>query len=327
MRLPELYPLLQRLADGEFHSGEALAEALGVTRAAIWKQVQALNEVPGIHVQSVRGRGYRLPQAIQLLDHGRIAARLPHDAPLRLALLPETASTNDWLRDQEAPEVNSGHACLAEYQSAARGRRGRQWVCAFGNNIYLSLAWRFDLAMADLAGLSLAAGVSVARVLAAHGLKGHGLKWPNDIYLEGKKLGGILVEASGEMEGPALAIIGVGINLRLEEDVVQDIDQPWADMVGATSRPVDRNHLCGDLLAGLLATCRQFQNLGLSHFLHEWKAYDIYLGQKVALHLGSRTISGVYTGLDERGGLVLESSGEHRSWYSGEVSLRGGEDQ
>ncbi len=327
MRLRELYPLLRRLADGEFHSGEALAQTFGLTRAAIWKQVQALNEVPGIDIQSVRGRGYRLRRAIQLLEHERISARLPGDVPVRLTLLPETASTNDWLRDQTAPEVNSGHACLAEYQSAGRGRRGRQWVCAFGSNIYLSLAWRFDLAMADLAGLSLAAGVSVARALAAHGLKGHGLKWPNDIYLQGKKLGGILVEASGEMEGPALAIIGVGINLRLEEDAAAAIDQPWTDMASVLGRPVDRNLLCADLLAGLFDTCRQFQNLGLSHFLEAWKAYDIHLGQPVELKLGSDVIPGIYRGLDERGGLILEASGERRSWYSGEVSLRGRAEQ
>ncbi len=327
MRLQELYPLLRCLADGEFHSGQILAETFGLTRAAIWKQIQALNEVPGIHIQSVRGRGYRLQQAIQLLDHGRISARLPEGAPLRLELLPETASTNDWLRQHADPEVNSGHACLAEYQSAGRGRRGRHWVCAFGSNIYLSLAWRFDLAMADLAGLSLAVGVSVARVLEAHGLQGHGLKWPNDIYLDGKKLGGILVEASGEMQGPALAIIGVGINLRLEQAAAAAIDQPWTDMASALTRPVDRNHLCGDLLAGLLDTCTQFQNLGLSHFLHEWKAYDIYLGQQVELRLGSQVIPGIYRGLDDRGGLLLETSGEQRSWYAGEVSLRGGADQ
>jgi BirA family biotin operon repressor/biotin-[acetyl-CoA-carboxylase] ligase len=327
VRLRELYPLLRRLADGEFHSGQALAEAFGVTRAAIWKQVQALNEVPGIDIQSVRGKGYRLQQTLQLLDHGRISARLPEGALAQLELLPETVSTNDWLRDQATPEVNSGRACLAEYQRGGRGRRGRRWVCAFGSNIYLSLAWRFDLAMADLAGLSLAAGVGVARVLEAHGLKGHGLKWPNDIYLEGKKLGGILVEASGEMEGPALAIIGVGINLQLEKDVAAGIDQPWTDMASALDCPADRNLLCGDLLAELIVTCRQFQNLGLSHFLDEWKAYDIHLGQRVELHLGSQVIPGIYRGLDERGGLVLETSGEQRSWYAGEVSLRSQENK
>ncbi len=330
MRLVEFYPLLRRLADGEYHSGEALAQALGVTRAAIWKQVQALNQVPGIEIQSARARGYRLEQQLELLDQERILARLPVNARARLAgleVLPETSSTNDWLRDNSFPPVGTGHACLAEYQHAGRGRRGRQWVCAFGGNIYLSLAWRFDLAMADLGGLSLAAGVSVARVLGDHGLRGHGLKWPNDIYLQGRKLGGILVEASGEMEGPALAIVGVGINLRLDPSAGMAIDRPWTDMASVLDVPRDRNHLCGDLLAGLVATCQQFQDQGLAGFLEEWKAYDIYLGRQVVLEMGSQMIAGIYQGLDERGGLILETSGERRSWYAGEVSLRDGTDR
>jgi BirA family biotin operon repressor/biotin-[acetyl-CoA-carboxylase] ligase len=325
VKLQELYPLLGHLAEAGFHSGEALAEMFGITRAAVWKQIQALNQIPGIDIQSVRGKGYRLDSPLQLLDRKSIESRLPRHAGKhlqRLTILAETASTNDWLRDHLPSRLNTGHACLAEFQNAARGRRGRQWICTFGSNIYLSLAWRFDLAMADLAGLSLAVGVSVAETLKEHGLETHGLKWPNDIYLDGRKLGGILVEASGEMAGPAVAVIGIGINLKMTDQNARDIDQPWTDMASSLDTLPRRNHLCGDLLAGLLDTCLVYQKQGLSPFLEAWKRYDIYLGKAVELHMGGRVISGIYCGLDERGGLVLDDSGDRRAWYAGEVSLR-----
>ncbi|BAO45564.1 BirA family transcriptional regulator, biotin operon repressor / biotin-[acetyl-CoA-carboxylase] ligase [Thiolapillus brandeum] len=328
MTLDDLYPLLRLLAQGEFRSGEVLAKELGITRAGIWKQIQLLNAVPGIAIESVHGKGYKLESGLQVLDACRIHNRVPESIRSRLGglkILVETDSTNDWLRDHTSADLHTGQACIAEYQRAARGRRGRQWVCVFGSNIYLSLAWRFDLPMADLAGLSLAAGVNVARVLTAHGLQAHGLKWPNDIYLKGRKLGGILVEASGEMAGPSLAIIGVGINVKLSGDSTQGIDQPWTDMANHLETLPDRNQLCGDLLAGLMDTCLTYQKQGLSPFLEDWKGYDIYLGQPVTLHMGNQVARGIYCGLDERGGLVLEQSDGCRSWYAGEVSLRGGE--
>ena len=326
VKLQDLYPLLELLAHGGFHSGETLAKELGITRAAVWKQIQSLNAVPGIEIESVHGKGYRLNSELQLLDVGCILKQVPENLRSHLQglqLLPETDSTNDWLRHNSPADLNAGRACVAEYQHAARGRRGRQWVCTFGSNIYLSLAWRFDLGMADLAGLSLAAGVAVARVLKTQGLESHGLKWPNDIYLDGRKLGGILVDASGEMAGPALAVIGVGINLKLNGGSAERIDQPWTDLASNMEQLPDRNHLCGNLLASLLDACLVYQNQGLSAFLEDWKAYDIYLDQPVALHMGSQVVSGIYRGLDERGGLVLEDTNGCRSWYAGEVSLRG----
>jgi len=325
VKLQHLYPLLRELNDARFHSGEALAQRLGLTRAAIWKQVQALNRYPGVGIRSVRGKGYLLDPSLQLLDQQAIEVRLPDRAGQHLRelhILAETHSTNDWLRDRLPSHLHTGHACIAEYQHAARGRRGRRWECSVGSNIYLSLAWRFDLGMADLAGLSLAVGVSLARTLRELGLETLGLKWPNDLYLDDRKLGGILVEASGEIAGPALAIVGVGINIRLGEENARAIEQPWIDMASVLQATPDRNRLAGDLLAGLLDTCLIYQKQGLTPFLEEWKKYDIYMGQEVVLHMGSQEITGTYCGLDERGGLVLRNSGGRRSWYAGEVSLR-----
>ncbi|WP_456379838.1 bifunctional biotin--[acetyl-CoA-carboxylase] ligase/biotin operon repressor BirA [Thiolapillus sp.] len=320
------YLLLRVLADGAFHSGETLAGQFSVTRAAIWKRVQNLSRVPGIDIQSVRGKGYRLPAALDLLDAEAILARIEPALRSRLSelqLLPVVHSTNEFLLNQCNPLLHSGHACVAEHQTAGRGRRGRQWISAFGKSVCLSLAWRFDLSMADLAGLSIAAGVAVARVLTAQGLQGHGLKWPNDIHVQGKKLAGILVEANGEMEGPCLAIIGIGLNLRLPASVAGDIDQPWTDLGACLASLPDRNRLTGDLLAALLDACMQYQQQGLAPFLAAWKEYDIYMGKQVDLLMGGNRVTGTYVGLSEQGGLVLDSPAGRQTWYSGEVSLRG----
>lgn len=320
------YLLLGVLADGGFHSGELLAERFSVTRAAIWKRIRNLNTLPGIDIQSVRGKGYRLPAPLELLQAGAIRDCIALGLQPRLPdlhLLPLTRSTNDYLLNRCSPMLNGGHACVAEYQTAGRGRRGRQWVSSFGSNIYLSLAWRFDLPMAELAGLSIAAGVTVARVLTAHGVQGHGLKWPNDIHIQGKKLAGLLVEANGEMDGPCQAVIGVGINMQIPELVAKDIDQPWTDLAACFDVMPDRNRLVGDLLNALLNACIQYQQRGLAPFLQTWEAYDIYLGEEVELLMGGNILTGTYAGLNDRGGLILEGSSGRQIWYSGEVSLRG----
>jgi len=322
----EEYALLRALADGGFHSGEALAEQFCVTRAAIWKRIQHLNAFPGIHIESVRGKGHRLEAPLELLAEDAIRRHIQPELQARLVdlkVMPVISSTNAFLAEQCSPYLHGGQACVAEYQSAGRGRRGRQWVSVFGRNVSLSLAWRFDLSMADLAGLSIAVGVTVADVLADAGLKEHGLKWPNDVHVNGKKLAGILVEASGEMDGPCQAIIGVGLNIDLPASVAGQIDQPWTDLASCLESLPGRNRLVGDLLAGLLQTCVRYQQRGLHPFLETWKAYDVYMGQEVKLLMGKDTITGVYTGLSEQGGLVLDGPGGKRTWYSGEVSLRG----
>lgn len=322
----EVYRLLHVLADGHFHSGEVLAERFSVSRAAIWKRVRQLNALPGIEIQSVRGKGYRLSESLDLLDADAIQARLAPDLRSRLPelrLLPVISSTNTFLQEQASPVLHCGHACVAEYQTAGRGRRGRPWVSVFGNNLYLSLAWRFDLSMADLAGLSIAVGVAIARVLASYGLQGHGLKWPNDVHIHGRKLAGILVEANGEVDGPCQAIIGVGINVRMSAKAADDIDQPWTDLASCLSSLPDRNQLAGDVLNNLLETCMRYQKQGLRPFLPGWETYDIYMGKEVDLLMGDRQFTGTYAGLNAQGGLILDGPRGRKAWYSGEVSLRG----
>ena len=222
--------ILNLLADGEFHSGTELSAALAVSRAAVWKYLHSLSEL-GLEINAVSGKGYRLEKALELLSAQQIKESLSLKTLSLLSKLeihPQIQSTNTYLAEC-AKTVQSGRVCFAESQTAGRGRRGRQWVSPFGSNLYLSILWQFDNGFAAISGLSLAIGVAVVRALSEIGINEIGLKWPNDIYWQHKKLGGILIEVSGESSGECHAIIGLGLNLYLPEKETTGITQPWTD--------------------------------------------------------------------------------------------------
>ena len=317
--------LLQILADGRWHSGETLAGQLGVSRAAVWKRLQGLQTLPGVTVEAVPGQGYRLAQPLELFERELILAGLAPSRRDRLQALeihPVIDSTSSALQRAPAPDLHHGRACLAEYQSAGRGRRGRSWVGGFGRNLMLSLAWRFDLELAGLAGLSLAAGVALAEVLEEAGLEGHRLKWPNDLLVDGAKLGGILVEAQGEADGPCTAVIGVGLNLALEDEGAA-IDQPWTDLRRHLSPMPGRNRLAGRLLDRLMATCERLQRDGLQPFLEPWRQRDGFRDRPVVLHTPRGASQGICRGIDDQGALLIETAAGIERHHAGEVTLRG----
>ncbi len=318
--------LLQLLADGRFHSGERLGEALGVGRGAVWKALHSLSDL-GIEVHALQGKGYRLAQPLELLEEGAIRDALPVEVRAllsRLEIHPEIDSTNRYLVTRAAEGARSGYACLAERQSAGRGRRGRRWVSPFGANLYLSLLWRFERDPASLGTLSLAAGVAVARALERLGVARLGLKWPNDVVVEGRKLGGLLLELAGEAAGPSRVVVGVGINVRMPDAAARQIDQPWADLQGelGTGTP-SRNRIAALVLAELLPAMAAFARSGFAPFRSDWARWDVVTGRTVTLHLPDRELPGRALAVDATGALVLEDdSGVRQAYSSGEVSLR-----
>lgn len=315
--------ILTALGDGRFHSGEALAHTLGVSRTAVWKHLQALAEW-GLDVHAVPGKGYRLAAPLELLRREAVLEALDHESRPLLAELevhPQLGSTNTHLGTRLAA-LTSGHACLAEYQTAGRGRRGRSWVSPFGANIYLSLLWRFSLSPSSLGGLGLAVGVAVARALHEAGLQEIGLKWPNDILWRGRKLAGTLLEMSGEASGPVAVVIGIGLNVRMPAPAGAAIDQAWVDLETAVGGGVSRNATAGLLLHHLLLTMRQYQTAGLAPFLEEWRRRDLIAGRTVHLQLANRTLTGVAQGVDHTGALLLRDRGTVTSHTAGEVSVR-----
>lgn len=319
--------ILTLLADGQFHSGTALAEALHISRSAVWKQLNGLAEL-GLHHAAVSGKGYRLERPLELLDQSRILAVLDertHPLISTIEIFDQILSTNTYLVERALDNASSGTVCLAEQQTAGKGRRGRQWVSPFGSNIYMSILWRFQASPLAISGLSLAIGVAVIRALKCHYGDVFRLKWPNDIYYENKKLGGILVEVSGESDGPCAAVIGLGLNIYLPETEATEITQLWTDLTQITGQQqLNRNVLAGTLLDQLLFVISEFEAVGIAAYLDEWRRYDCLKDKPATLFIGQRSHEGIVKGIDDKGLLLLtRPDGNTQAFASGEVSFSG----
>ncbi|OJT47503.1 bifunctional biotin--[acetyl-CoA-carboxylase] ligase/biotin operon repressor BirA [Serratia plymuthica] len=311
--------IIALLADGSFHSGEHLGEYLGMSRAAINKHIQTIREW-GLDVFTVPGKGYSLPAPIQLLDSKRILGQL---ADKRVTVLSVVDSTNQYLLDR-ITELQSGDACVAEYQQAGRGRRGRQWISPFGANLYLSMFWRLEQGPAAAMGLSLVIGIVMAEVLQRLGAEEVRVKWPNDLYLNDRKLAGILVELTGKTGDAAQLVMGAGINLAMRESNANAINQGWINLQEA-GISIDRNELAATLLNELRQSLQQFEIDGLAPFISRWRALDNFIDRPVKLLIGEQQIFGIARGIDQQGALLLEQNGEIKPFIGGEISLRSAE--
>jgi BirA family biotin operon repressor/biotin-[acetyl-CoA-carboxylase] ligase len=314
--------LLNLLSDGEFHSGEALGASMGVSRMAVWKHLKVLREM-GVDLTVLRGKGYRLPYSLELLERERILAAATVSGIEGIDVFLEVDSTNNWLREQALNGAPSGTVCVAEMQSAGRGRRGRSWVSPFAANLYLSLLWRSASGAAALGGLSLVTGIAVLRALRSFGIEDAGLKWPNDILAADAKLAGILIDVLGESNGPCAVIVGIGVNVSMPRDAVAAIDQPWTDLQQLTGDTIiSRNDLAARLLDEVIPAIQAFDAAGLQPFLDEWRRYDLISGREVDLLLPNERITGTACGIDGGGALLVDTTSGRRRFASGEVSVR-----
>ena len=311
--------LIAILADGEFHSGEQLGERLGMSRAAINKHVQTLRDW-GVDVFTVPGKGYSLPEPIQLLNSAEIARQVGDD---RVTVLSVIDSTNQYLLDR-LNELHSGDACVAEYQQAGRGRRGRKWFSPFGSNLYLSMYWRLEQGPAAAVGLSLVIGIVIAEVLQSLGADQVRVKWPNDLYLQDRKLSGILVELTGKTGDAAQIVSGAGINLAMRRVATDVVNQGWISLQEA-GIVIDRNTLAVRLIKELRAALRLFEQEGLAPYLSRWEKLDNFINRPVKLIIGDKEIYGISRGIDAQGALLLEQDGIIKPWVGGEISLRSAE--
>lgn len=308
--------LISILSDGGFHSGEQLGEKLGMSRAAINKHVQTLRDW-GVDVFTVPGKGYSLPEPIQLLDDTFIRKHIAADS---VTVLPVIDSTNQYLLDRLG-ELRSGDACVAEYQQAGRGRRGRKWFSPFGANLYLSMYWRLEQGPAAAIGLSLVIGIVMAEVLQRLGANDVRVKWPNDLYLQDRKLAGILVELTGKTGDAAQIVIGVGLNLTMRRVASDVVNQGWTNLQEAGIR-IDRNTLTVHLINELRDALSLFEQEGLAPYLSRWEKLDNFINRPVKLIIGDKEIFGISRGIDTQGALLLEQDGVIKPWVGGEISLR-----
>ena len=316
--------LLAQLDAGAAVSGSELAARLGVSRAAVWKQVEQLRAA-GLDIEAQAGNGYRLAAPLDLLDADAIRAALTPATRQRLADLDvawQIDSTSSELLRRAASGARDRSVCLAERQSAGRGRRGRAWQMPLGGGLALSMFRRFDGAMASLAGLSLVAGLAAVDALARCGVDGVGLKWPNDLVAREAKLGGILVELGGDALGPCHAVIGVGINLRLGAAAAA-IDQRVVDIAALAPVP-SRNTLAARLVEALDDSIDTFVRDGFAAFAERYAHCDVLRGREVDVLRANGKERGIARGVDARGALRVAFADGERSVDSGEVSVRAG---
>lgn len=326
MTQPMRARLLSALADGRFHSGQRLAEHAGISRTAVWKHIRGLKR-RGLDIFAVSGRGYRLATPLDLLDADHIMAALDRQTSARvrqLSVLHELASTNQFLLDMPVDGVH-GHVCLAEYQSAGRGRHGNQWCSPIAAGLYLSIGWQVEGMAEPLTGLSLAAGVAALRALERCGVTGVQLKWPNDLVSNGRKLGGILLQVRGEITGSCLWVLGLGINVRLPTTTVDSIGQPVVDLA-TLAEPQQtlptRSQLAAALINELITCLHDYPRSGFQPYSGDWQRHDCMTGRQVTLTTGSRNLCGQMLGVDSHGALLLAIRGEVRRFAAGELSLR-----
>jgi BirA family biotin operon repressor/biotin-[acetyl-CoA-carboxylase] ligase len=316
--------LLRRLADGQVHSGEALASAVGMSRARV-SQVLKEADTAGLKLERIRGRGYRLHDPVPFLDRDAIVSALgPVAKRVTVDVVDTVDSTSSELHRRAGHEEVHRQLLVAEWQTAGRGRRGRGWTAVAGGSLTFSVGWRFEQGAGFLAGLSLAVGVALARALESGGFEGVELKWPNDLTHRYCKFGGILIELSGDALGPSLAVIGVGLNVRLPPAARRGIAQPVTDLATmARGRAIDRNLLLGALVRELAAMLERYAVDGFAPFIPEWQRRNAFRGKSARILLPDGTTAvGEVVGVDASGALVLDHRGRRLRFVTGEVSLR-----
>ena len=324
-------PLVARvfaaLSDGHFHSGEQLADSLGVSRSAVWKAGNSLREL-GATLHAVRNRGYKLVAVSEPLDAGKIRDHLPRPVRERVRSLDaawSVGSSNTILLDRPYPPNGSCEVFLAEYQTAGRGRRGRTWVAPPGGAICLSVSWTFREVPPDLGALSLVIGVCTLRALVSLGVTEPRLKWPNDILIGDRKLGGILIELRAESAGPACVVVGVGLNVSLGATLLQAIAETGAaptDLVTSGLAQPSRNETAAALVANYVRGLLEFEREGLKPFSEEWKGSDALRGRPVTVQTPEGNTKGLARGIDLHGALLVETPHGLRRFISGDVSVR-----
>lgn len=327
VREPLAQGVFRQLQDGQFHSGAALARALGVSRGGVWKAVHMLVDA-GATIDAVSNRGYRLRQPTGALDAAVIRSHLASAASKSLAGLEATwtiDSTNAALLARSDLRAGTCVALLAENQTAGRGRRGRSWLAPVGGSLCLSLGYGFAELPREIGALSLAVGVCSLRALRRCGITTAQLKWPNDLVAAGSKLGGILIEMRAESAGPIYVVIGIGLNVSLNAASRSQVTATGTNPTDLTALGLidtDRNIVAAALLDELIAGLREFARSGLESFGAEWRGADALHGRDVAVMLADRQTRGVARGIDAAGALIVETPRGLTKFIAGEVTVR-----
>jgi len=314
--------IIDELANGSFVSGELIGSQLGVSRAAIAKHIKSLIQM-GLEIYSVTGKGYKLSKPLTLLDQQLINQQLRmRDINSKVEVHSVIDSTNSYLMRSLPDKLTQGQVCIAEYQSAGRGRRGRQWISPFGSHVYLSMYWYLEQGMSAAMGLNVVAAMAISDAIHdLYNIKVQ-LKWPNDIYLQGVKLAGILIDLEGQALEPCHSVIGIGLNLAMPEQSAEQVDQPWTDLQTQTEKVIDRNALVIKIIESLKIRLLEHQEKGITDMVEQWRLQDHFYNKAVKLVTGAKETFGICKGINNQGALLLEIDDQIKPVYGGEVSLR-----
>lgn len=312
--------IIKRLAGGDFVSGEQLGKDFGISRAAIAKHIELISEM-GLDVFRITGKGYQLSTPIELLCKSKITELIPDCHNIEIH--GEIDSTNSYLMRKIPLDVQDYQVCVAEFQKAGRGRRGRQWISPYGSNLYLSMYKYLEQGMSQAMGLSVVAALAVFDAIKCMYNHEVELKWPNDIYLKGKKLAGILIDLEGQPLESCHSVIGIGINLSMPDKSAAQVDQPWSELKSIVGCSIDRNQLVAQIIIELKKRLLQHSVSGLEEMLIDWHRHDIYFNKQIKIISGEKEVFGISRGIDNQGALLMEIDGTVSPVYGGEVSLRG----
>ena len=304
------------LNSGEYHDGTTIGRMLNISRNAVCKAVNKLKNY-GIEINSIKGKGYYLRSPLILLDAKAIKAKL-NNQEIRLEVLESVDSTNNYIKPISSPLA----VCLAEYQTHGKGRIARGWHSPFGQNIYLSVSYKFAKDISELAGLSLVISLAVVKTIKAVGLPSSQVKWPNDVLYNHKKLSGCLIEIQAEANGFCSAIIGVGVNVNMTDDKAHDISQTWTSLRELSNQYIDRNQLAAILINNITFYLEKFASTGLIKFIEEWQTLDYLFDKQITIQSGGETLTGHAQGINSQGQLLLKlKNGTIRAISSGDASI------
>ncbi len=249
------------------------------------------------------------------------SALLPEvSATICLHVFESVSSTNDEVRHLFNTQSGKIVTVLADTQTQGRGRLGRKWHSPPRGNLYLSLGYRFDCPLNELSGMSLAVGAMVAAAIDEFYGVDLQLKWPNDLYHDGQKIGGILVESTSLTHQRQLSVIGLGLNANMPQDLDVDIDQPWTDLRMATGGMIERNSLASTVLNALIPGLEIFASNGFEPWRADWSIRD-FLKDRFVVVKSTDPVSGTAAGVTASGALLLMSNGALIEVFGGEVSL------
>ena len=305
-------------------SGNQLGDLLGMSRVAIGKRLRVM-QAAGLPVETKAATGYRLQKGFTPLNQNSILQLLNQSTISKLAKS-EVHIVMDSTNSQiESIFLNAGQTgfVTTEVQNLGKGRRSNNWISTPFQNIMLSLAWQFPVWPTDITAFSLATGVMVADVLGNLGIKGLQLKWPNDLYLNGAKIGGILINIKGDSGAEVRLNCGIGLNIKISAKDQQAIDQECTDLYTAGHKNLNRNYLIADLVNNWVDLCEQFQSYGFAPYSERWHSLHLFQNCDVIATKGKLQVVGRVTGVDAQGSLVIKKSNlEEARIVDPEYSLR-----